>query len=261
MKLAAPFALALPLVLAACGPLGPFDFRLTDSTEGERGAVTFSTTEGADCIFTCGVQAPLAVGSRDVIVVAPRTPEDGLTVVSSDPRVLSAALEVSSVCCRGLGDRKTCSPLDASTTCSGARESTYRVRAVALSSGSAELRVLHADGSELDRVRIFAADVRTATLEVPEDKPAPAAGLSWKVGTRVDYRVKLLDANGVSLRAPGVQALKSSDASVVSLRGHFASEDERSDRGEQLGRAEAIAAGAARFELLGGSTVSVNVTP
>lgn len=259
MKIATLSTLALTLTLAACAPI---DWNLQDSTQGERGATTFSTREGADCfLFPCGVTAPIAVGSHDVFAVTPTVNESALRFVSSGPSLVVNDVVESFECCAGQGASRRCEALSASQTCSGTKESRYSVKVEAKSAGVTDLRVLHADGTELDRVKVTAAVATTVTLEAPEDRAVPAAGIAVKMGKPLTYRVRMLDANGVSLRAPGMILVRSSDASVVTMRSPGVANFELAAEGSQAGEFRGVATGVTQLEVFGGAKVTVTVTP
>jgi len=259
MKIATLSTVALALTLAACAPI---DWNLQTSTQGERGATTFSTREGADCfLFPCGVTAPIAVGSHDVFAVTPAVNESALRFVSSDPSVVVSDVVETFECCAGQGASRRCDALPSSQTCFGTKESRYRVEVEAKSAGVTDLRVLHADGSELDRVKVTTAVAQTVTLEAPEDRAVTAAAISLRPGKPLTYRVRMLDANGVSLRAPGMILLRSSDANIVALRSPGVANLDPAGEGSQAGDLRGVAAGVAQLEVFGGAKVSVTVTP
>ena len=260
MKTITLSTLVLALSIAACGPGAKLlDFDFSEQTVGQRGAVSFSTHEGASCLFGCGVTAPLAVGAVDVIAVRPHTAETGLSLVSSDPAVLGATVETSFTCCSGEGESKRCVALGVGSACSGAKESVYRVVTSAKGAGSAYLRVLHADGSELDQVRIAIAVPTSVRLEEADDKEVPAAGLSRKLGSQGYYNVRMLDANGVHMRAPGLTLVRSSDVSIVAIVPAVSTVNPES--GAQTGGLHALKAGFAQITVVGGAPVTVTVTP
>ena len=245
--------LALALSASACNfSLGPM-FSFSEGTDGVRGMAKFSTHEGIDCMFGCGVTATLAVGSKDVIAVAPQTAEDALRVVSTDPRVFTANLETSHQCCTGEGAARSCSA--ATSRCSGVLESVYSVKVEAKAAGSASLQVLHADGSELDHTVLSVATPSHVSMELPEGTPVTAAGTTLHVGVHPQY------SNGKEMRAPGLDLVHSSDAKVAAFVVNGYDLSSASAKGVETGEFRALAAGVARIEVAGADTVTVTVVP
>ena len=251
--------LALALSASACNfSLGPM-FSFSEGTDGVRGMAKFSTHEGIDCMFGCGVTATLAVGSKDVIAVAPQTAEDALRVVSTDPRVFTANLETSHQCCTGEGAARSCSA--ATSRCAGVLESVYSVKVEAKAAGSASLQVLHADGSELDHTVLSVATPSHVSMELPEGTPVTAAGTTLHVVVHPQYRVRMLDSNGKEMRAPGLDLVHSSDAKVAAFVVNGYDLSSASAKGVETGEFRALAAGVARIEVAGADTVTVTVVP
>ncbi len=261
--------IALSFTLAACGPLFPLgDFLLRGGTEGERGAATFSTRDGSDCLFQCGLTDTFAVGAALSIDVEPHGQENGLRFVSTDPHVMTVGQAASLDCCRPGGSGQTCRySLGESETCSVGETPTYSVGVAFEAPGSARLQVLRADGSILDQIRIAAAPVLSARLELKDGKAVPSAGLSRVVGSEDSYRVIQSTWFGAPLKSSRMTVVTSSNPNVVAFRPgggifpDFLFPPPPRETGGAEGVLIAVGVGVARLDLAGGGSVTVTVTP
>lgn len=199
--------LSLCATLAACSyrvvdlRLGPFDFELDgafacepERVVGDRGALTLAVraSEGErdeDCSAVVDpVRAPRVVGAREVVDIVPRLLVGALGVASRDQEVLSARMVEGAV------------------------------ETVARAPGTATLVFFEELGGRVvDTVSMTVAFPSRVEMRVGPRTIADGETIDLVAATSSTFAVTEYGRDGRKLRAPGVVAVESGDASIVSF--------------------------------------------
>jgi hypothetical protein len=249
-----PAALAWAWVTALTG----CSFSLGASTPGSDNRLAFSYSSGS-CLLGCVTTDPLMVGTSESLDATGPMPL--LTVVSTDPQVISVTAG-SLECCTTSASSTTCTTPAAGSACPASAKATVHVDLSALSAGTATVRYLRTDGSEFD--------AQVLTVEAPESLSltcgSGSAGSTFAVGKTCNPAWTAKDAHGVELKASHGVELTTSDKDIAALQPLFGGPQMSVEGDENLfgptviGVAAGDAVITAKTAALSAST-SVHVTP
>jgi len=209
-----------PLLLACCA-LAACNFHLGTSTPGSHGNATFSY---ASCLFGCGTDQPMMLGTDEGIAVSGDS-IPALVATSSAPDVV-AVESISRECCDA---NQSCQTIDSGDLCpSGDKTSSFVVRVRTEAVGSSDLTLRQTDGTVWDAVTLFVERPTSLALTC-DDAPGPvslrvndACGLGWTAK----------DQDGRELMATTGVLLTSADPTIAAF-GQFLGEPTGSTEGVQ----------------------------
>jgi hypothetical protein len=193
-------SLLLPLLvfpfLAGCTGCG--DIQLGDSTPGAEGALTFTESGlGEGCLFGCAVDRPLLTGSTMTVEITGDVLDQGFTVESADPFVLTASAEASA-CCDD-GDGKCVIGFD--EPCSGKLGQAYTAALFAAAPGATTLQVRDAAGTVVDHIDVEVTDAAAITFSCSDNDTGADLGDEIRLATSCTYTATAIDAEGRTLAA------------------------------------------------------------
>jgi hypothetical protein len=202
--------------LAACIALAPLTggcaLHFGTSTSGSQNNVTFADTQ---CLFGCSVDQPMMLGTEESLTVRSSNEIPAVTIVSSDPSVLSVT-DSSRSCCDA--NSENCSTVETWAPCpAGQKTTTLNVDLKTNAVGRADLVLHRADATLYDSVSIEVA--RAVTLDLScANHPAPTS-LSLGQSCAIGWTAK--DSQGRELLASSGVDLESSDGHVVGFEELF----------------------------------------
>jgi hypothetical protein len=155
------WALAVLLGLAASG----CSLKLGESTSGELGRVNFAYA--TDCLFGCGMNRSLIVGSQAIISVTSVANDSGVTAVSGTPGVASFKVERSCWCDQTSNDSSSTYSIDKDQSCPSGwtKDCENTIEVTALSTGDTELELDDATGQLIDRTPVHVRAPKTVGFE------------------------------------------------------------------------------------------------
>lgn len=170
-----------------------------EGTLGEQGKVEFSYRQS--CFFGCPLLQPLLVGTRERIALSSPGASEGVSVESGDSGVATFALSRTCFCQQGK-DTDDRIEIAEDARCGAARDKVCEasVQVSALSAGDAQLTLIDAQGSLLDRATVYVREADSARFSA--DALGSVESLALRPGERLALTVKLYDAQGQRLLAP-----------------------------------------------------------
>lgn len=128
----------------------------TGATEGDDDRVALAFRTGEHCRDGCPLDRPMLVGTEERIEILHDGELPPLLVESSEPSVIAAWLERTTLCCAGAA----CRPLDPAERCAEQPATKTMIVVRALAEGDAQLRLLDPGGFVYDRTRLAVAKAR-----------------------------------------------------------------------------------------------------
>jgi hypothetical protein len=210
------FLSLLPLALASagCGPLFELDL-FPGPYFGDQKKVQIVTS--GELFANADVREARMVGSLERVHLVPLEPLGQVRVESSAPAVVAIREQPStdSVCCVANGGGWRCERVV--DPCTGVVEPVRAIDVEAKAEGRARLRLMASDGHEVDGANLVTAEADSSELVIGKEVARRGDHLLVHVGDEVSYTVTVRSAAGEELRAPGIAALASADASTVGL--------------------------------------------
>lgn len=201
-------------------------FELGERTTGETGTLAFEYTELSSCLFGCGLDKAVLLGSEVTITTTRLDPNKRYTARLATNAIGKISRQSESCSCTVTrGGESTSSSVEPTATCSnGATKECFHQLTIATSdAGEVKLEML-ADGTLADRATVKVRDAKRIELaaKIQGDPIALEDGAyRVRIGTNVSIVAKAFDDGGELVSGKGGITLRSADSKVLKPQEYF----------------------------------------